>query len=424
MTNSRNATVRGMFARVLEKFSNRMEAVDRHVPSFIHHLVLIVGGIIIFVPAMLPNVFHISENVHISIGNSSAAPTLLSYSTSIVNLALVTPLAIDWLMDILEFVSHIFFPFKDSELTNHSDSFLTLTEMFLVMVGLMVSPVLTIAGYSANNGFPAVFVTDDSLMILVSICGLVCRTVFVVGTISAALSRMDATFWPKWIANLLLLLFVTSQILETFYVRSLLLGDPGAATDTISTLSTISGIIVVIGFYIICLLWLYYRILKPYFRKRRVEVEYKNTAVGHRHHHRRMSMSPSVHHHHPVRQSNSTGIQPRSGNQLIKSGGNVFMREVESDNKYSTNNTSLDQYQQLYVSLMVGCITIIAVAWFTYHGVLNHDSVALSLVDGVYILIELLLIVLTMRRRKFQVTSGVVSHNPYTLTYLLTYLLL
>jgi hypothetical protein len=357
--------------------------------SVIQYFLLVCGGVLSFLPFFC-NLFKFR---YLGLTPDTELLTLSSSWASVATLSLLVPLVADWLID-----------FKLKGLSASSTSgqsrrefggFLNVCEMLLVIGGLATPSLLTIA---------------DPYAVDKNICARVFRCVLVVGTICASFSRIDSHFWPRWVVIGAMLLFVLSQVFQAFHEAFRSSGDSRAFAFYVLWMATASVAIVV--FYTLCSIWGYFKVIGPLLSRNRVgdETIERGMTLG--------SKSKLV-------LSSSKSPQPprqpatRSRKKRLRSArGDIsdapYASSVADSEDGIKNEDDLDGlYWQMFVSLGIACLTIIFIASLNEYQDDDHNMVASTLTDCAYILVEVLLLVLTMRKAKSEVVSGLVSSYKY-----------
>lgn len=346
--------------------------------SKLRYLILGLSGIPIFSSFLLKN--------NLQLGYTESE-WLQSCWSSIVVLALLIPISIDWLFDsyrkVLDYHSS-----SDARSDQVPEGLLGLAEMFVVIAGLFVpSASYLTEGYETTNIPARSF-----------------RWTLVVGILATAISRIDSHFWPQWMEFVVLFLFVSSQIFRVYCAVFTSTGDDDHA-QFFFIIWAVAAILAAISFYSMFFVWIYYRIICPYLSSSRVDDEFASLAAASEKL-RKKNDSRRVSRHETMRPS--AVPKTRSfwdGYSTRPTSGAIFGN--------GQNGVCIDCHRKLFVLLSLLCITVIFILSFDEYRSREYNAEASIVTDCAYILVELCLLVISMRKSKWDVKFGLVSRMDY-----------
>jgi hypothetical protein len=335
---------------------------------------LVVGALLTFMPVIC-GLFPVTVELR-----AYNADSLRVVWSSVATLALLVPLGTDLFFDLMENISSIF-PLSDVEqLRFRKDKdFLYTSEAALILIGLALPPIVTLAGASSDNEYHHPEFNS---------CARVCRLLLVLGAFGCTLSRIDNKTWSPVLFTFTLISFVASQVLKAFILACVASGNPAA--NALYILHMVTAVVAIVLFYSVCAYWLYRNVLPRALWLHRIQDDATATQSQRESAHRE-SKHESVG---SSRSNVSVGFSVKSGESTLHGGENV----------------PAVSYDQLFVSLVIICITIVFLISLAEKNN-QSDAIGSSITDVAYIVVEILLLVLTMRKAKSEAILGVVSHR-------------
>jgi hypothetical protein len=330
-----------------------------YLPS-IKYFVLIGGAFFSFFPMILD----INDR-----GVLNSAPselpiieTLQLYWSSIANLAVLSPLAIEWLIECTLSVLNA------SRRRNTDAEFLCSSEMLIIIIGLLIFPLVELVTLSAGTNS------------VLSTCCEASRSILVVGALGSSFSRVDAELWPGPLMTLALVFFVISEVIKVAQVATT---APSATVTQLSSARVATLCVAVALFSIMCVRWLYFTL------------------------HQLVTASPIS--------RRSAAVMPTSGSGK----GSVKLIFRSSTKTLSGGNVSSSMavhYHTVFVGLVIVCIAIILLAHLCIGYTSGSKAASLTqLVNTTYIVVQLLLLILTIRKTKLEAAEGLVSNTKLLL---------
>jgi hypothetical protein len=361
------------------------------------------GGIPLFLALLIENKTALDVLGSISVQSSWS---------SIVILALMSPLIIDRILDSgLRCFSHAN---AVTEVQRHrdEDAQLFTSEMSIVMAGLTTASVLYLSEASLST----------------YLAGRAFRCTLVIGAIAVSISRIDPKFWwSRWAETLVLLSFVASQVFRVYYDTLRSIGD--SRSYILRYLWIITAVIAIVSFYVAGIIWLYRRVIRSHcWNSDRITDEsaaemssrsQSNLNIFSRISRRSVSSDGSSR-----RRASSIGISVGpaipSAVSVRSVGSSSMRRKLKTRSAFQSIESQLDRdvskmmnnngqyYGNWFVVLSLICITVILISSVNEYNTQGYNFAAFAVTDCSYIFLELVLLLLPMRRTKSDVISGLV----------------
>lgn len=302
--------------------------------------------------------------------------------SSIAMLALLSPLGIDLLLDVSRILSslNLLSFFNTENIEGGRQSFLMIGEMLFVITGMLTSSLLHIMDHS--------LITYESARVL--------RCTYVVGATALSFSRVDKLFWPRWIETVVTVSFIASQIFRAYYDAFRSISNPHAQSMLILWIT--AGSIAAILFYAMGTIWMYKSYIHPYFLRNRIDVAVDDNEL----------MNTASEHGDQVSARSQEGVRPKRLPAFLAA--KVSRRILNFRTCENDGNPPHGSQEKLFIAVAILCTTIIFLSSLYEFQSKSYDLAAFIVTDISYILLELSLLLLPMRKAKSDVIHGTVSY--------------
>jgi hypothetical protein len=383
---------RSLYGHLKKFVGNAMRALSSEATGT-YFVICIVGGILCFLPVFtgvesnlektpLSDVLHIGD-----VTSESAAITL----------ALAVPTAIDRCIDICLQVARRIEGKGDLENVENNANFLGDLDLTVALIGFSIAPAIQLQARSPH--------APDNIT-LRAICAARCRGLLVLGMLMISMSRKCKSFWPNFPVVFALIIYTASQIVSVYGENMSAGNKAGAAAAT--TFRTISLYIAFIMFYCVCLVWVFCEWIRPINAQRAGQRVSKTTEHS----------------------SDPSGASLKKSRRGIQGAGSqspvppprpqaFAANRVDSITSRAAGGIAIahdenDFFHLVYVVVILVCMTALAATPASYSHAYQYSAVNLLANDIPYIILELVILLLNLRKSKSEVIRGLVSTSLHT----------